>query len=106
MKSILAYADRQSLFPGEEIGFKVSTENIDEYDLKIVRLKEPSVGVGEDFPDYEPMEMDSDLPKKMKGRKQETPFGSYGIVENKDLFKNANNKNIIINGYIPNIDKR
>ena len=100
MKSILAYADRQSLFPGEEIEFKVSTENIDEYDLKIVRLKEPSVGVGEDFPDYKPIEMESELPKKMKGRKQETPFGSYAIVENKDLFKNANNENIIINGYI------
>ena len=38
MKSILAYADKQSLFPGEEIEFKVSTENINEYDLKKVCL--------------------------------------------------------------------
>ena len=100
MKSILAYADRQSLFPGEEIEFKVSTENINEYDLKIVRLREPSVGIGDDFPEYNPVEMDTDLPKTVNGRKQETPFGSYAIVENKDLFINTNNGNISFNGYI------
>ncbi len=95
MKSILAYADKQSLFPGQEIEFKVSSENIKEYDLKIVRLKEPSVGEGEDYPEYNPIEMETDLPKKMEGRKQETPFGSYGIVEKEGLFGNVTESSIL-----------
>ena len=101
MKSILAYADKQSLFPGEEIEFKVSTENINEYDLKIVRLKEPSVGEGDDYPEYNPIEMETDLPKKMKGRKQETPFGSYAILEKESLFTNISENGIFgFNTYI------
>ena len=101
MKSILAYADKQSLFPGEEIEFKVSTENINEYDLKIVRLKEPSVGEGDDYPEYNPIEMETDLPKKMKGRKQETPFGSYAILEKESLFRNiSENGTFGFNTYI------
>ena len=101
MKSILAYADKQSLFPGEELEFKVSTENIEEYDVEIVRLKEPAVGEGDDFPDYSPIKMETDLPKKIKGRKQETAFGSYAIVEESNLLNNSKvGSRLIFSGHI------
>ena len=101
MKSILAYADKQSLFPGEELEFKVSTENIEEYDVEIVRLKEPAVGEGDDFPDYSPIKMETDLPKKIKGRKQETAFGSYAIVEDSNLLNNSKvGSRLIFSGHI------
>ncbi len=55
--AIMGYADRQSVRPGEPVQFKVSSVGPESYQVDIVRLIAPEVGLGEDCPEFQEIEL-------------------------------------------------
>ncbi|MER8767054.1 N,N-dimethylformamidase beta subunit family domain-containing protein, partial [Mesorhizobium sp. M0968] len=74
---ILAYADRDSVKPGETIGFAVSCVKLDSFECDFVRLL--GCDAGPEMPPFEPSVMTES--KRYPGREQPIRAGSYIEVE-------------------------
>ncbi|WP_448956268.1 N,N-dimethylformamidase beta subunit family domain-containing protein [Labrys neptuniae] len=75
-RAILAYADRISAAPGEKVSFKVSCDDVAEYDSAIVRLLAPASGPDDEGFREEVVQTLGSRP----GRKQAIHLGSYAAV--------------------------
>ncbi|RWQ46173.1 N,N-dimethylformamidase beta subunit family domain-containing protein [Mesorhizobium sp.] len=77
--AILAYADRDSVKPGENIAFAVSCLNLDSFDCDFVRLL--GFDAGAEMPPFQPTVMAVPEAKRYPGREQPIRAGSYIEVE-------------------------
>ncbi len=77
-RRLLGYADRISLRPGEDIGFKISLEEGGEFDFRLVRIV-----CGADTPQgapYREVEVGSAADGRHPGSPQAVDAGSYAVV--------------------------
>ncbi|MBI1779117.1 MAG: LamG domain-containing protein [Proteobacteria bacterium] len=81
MAAVLGYADRQSLRAGEAIAFKVCCDGASTYRAEIVRLIAPEVLPGPDAPEFRFEAMASPADGEYEARHQDTPVGSYGLIQ-------------------------
>src|SRR5262249_714999 len=77
-RTILGYADRFSVAPGEKIAFKVSCEGHAHYHLEIVRLI--SGDLSPDGPGFREEVVPSGIAGNYPGRHQAIAAGSYAVV--------------------------
>jgi N,N-dimethylformamidase len=77
-RTILGYADRFSVAPGEKIAFKASCQGHAHYHLEIVRLI--SADLNPEGPGFREEVVPSGIAGNYPGRRQEIAAGSYAVV--------------------------
>jgi N,N-dimethylformamidase len=77
-RTILGYADRFSVAPGEKIAFKASCHGHAHYHLEIVRLI--SADLNPEGPGFREEVVPSGIAGNYPGRRQEIAAGSYAVV--------------------------
>jgi len=82
-KNILGYSDKMTVRPGEEIAFKVSTEEMLEYNAQLVRLN--SGDTHSDHANYREVELAASINGDYSGEKQSIAAGSCITVDSKKL---------------------
>ena len=80
MTRLLGYADRISAAPGDSIKVMVSSEGLDQYDAKMIRVIHGDINPA--GPGYREETVDLDLGGPFTGRYQPINAGSYAVVEN------------------------
>jgi len=85
MTRILGYADRISAAPGEIIQIMVSCDNIDSYDVELVRVIQGDVNPA--GPGYREEVVPHDFGGPISGRHQPIHLGSYGLVADSPVFR-------------------
>ncbi|MBM3561296.1 MAG: hypothetical protein FJX53_15760, partial [Alphaproteobacteria bacterium] len=77
-RRVLAYADRISIRPGDEVAFKVSVEDHARFDFRVVRLVNGVVApTGSP---YREVEVETAADGSYPGRVQRIDIGSYAVV--------------------------
>ncbi len=77
-RRVLGYADRISVRPGDAVGFKVSLEDHDRFDFKVVRIVcgvETTSGAP-----FKEVEVETDADGSHEGRFQRIDAGSYAVI--------------------------
>ena len=77
-RTILGYADRFSVAPGEKIAFKASCHGHAHYHLEIVRLI--SADLNPEGPGFREEVVPRGIAGNYPGRRQEIAAGSYAVV--------------------------
>ncbi len=85
MTSILGYADRVSVAPGQSISFMVSCEGLGSYDAAVVRIIQGDINP--EGPGYKEELTDIELGGPFEGRHQPIHAGSFARVEDDAAFR-------------------
>ncbi len=78
MKRVMGYCDRWSAAPGETVRFMVSCLDTDQYEARLVRLRQPDAGP--EATKFEPEPIAAPLNGPHPGRHQPIPAGSLAAV--------------------------
>ena len=85
MTSILGYADRVSVAPGESIEFRVSCDGLESYEAAVVRIIQGDINP--EGPGYEEEPIALDLGGPFRGRHQPIHAGSFARIDDSAVFR-------------------
>ena len=85
LTSILGYADRVSVAPGESIEFRVSCDGLESYEAAVVRIIQGDINP--EGPGYEEEPIALDLGGPFRGRHQPIHAGSFARIDDSAVFR-------------------